>query len=918
MQKKPPSVHGSSVRTVKLKSPPFKVRISIIITFKKEIEPIEYVNSPLKTEQDLVLESTNLRFLYKRWVNELLSEIEEKELSGSGWKFFEFKNIKIEVSKAEIVSGSSYIDLPDFIKKKKAVVNLKNKDDECFKWCVTRAVFNKKVNPERIDKQLIEDSKKFNWNGVNFPADYEAIDIFEKNNDYSINVILYEGAGYDCHLFIKSLGLSDGKITAIANTEEKYISFSKTIKVGEKDGKSVRKEIRFIDSFKFMASSLQNLAGNLKKEDFKNLKMKFNDIDLLLRKGVFPYDYFDSEEKLEETKLPPIGAFYSNLSNSSISIEDYEHAQKVWRFYKIKNMREYHDLYLKTDVLQLADVFETFRDVCITYYELDPAWYYTTPGLAWSALLKKSRVKLDLLSDPNKHLMIEKGKRGGLSVITKRHAVANNKYMIEGYDENKESVFLKYLDANNLYGWPMIQGIPTSDFRWVPEKEFKNWRNYPCILEVDLEYPKELHKLHNEYPCAPEKIKLGLVNKLCATLNDNEKKPFAIKAERTLHRVTFNPSSASPGETLYVHLPKLSDNMVYVPGSVGLVFNLTLAMGQANNTLVNNIGRILVSRRKVLYGGEILEDTNRIDLYSTYHDLFLKKQERENMLREGISSANMRKLRTAAGDKVSSDAAEVALAGVYGTKYRIPIQHPIIDNHSVFYAKALDNNLTFEITLADKSIGVTSDNTKDYSYSLSNIELEYECINSSALAQEASTNYSVGKGFYYENVLLHKTFTIAKATESVINEHVNLPRRSMSGILMLFVDPYAAGARDSEKFVYPKITKVNVNVDGMPNKLYGKGMLPTDFWTAIVNRIGITDITQKDFYTNKFALWIDLRTYYDNNMHGGGLVLNSTKDGVKLEIKRTAGGSGNITCYMFEVADAVMELANASLKSMIY
>ena len=256
-------------------------------------------------------------------------------------------------------------------------------------------------------------------------------------------------------------------------------------------------------------------------------------------------------------------------------------------------------------------------------------------------------------------------------------------------------------------------------------------------------------------------------------INRESRKPFAIKAERTLHRVTFNPSSANPGETLYVHLPKLSDNMVYVPGSVGLVFNLALTMGQANNTLVNNIGRNLVSRRKLLYGGEILEDTNRFDLYWTYHDLFLTKSQRESMLREGISSTNMRKLRTAAGDKVTSDAAEVALAGVYGTKYRIPIQHPIIDTHGVFYAKALDNNLTFEITLADKSIGVTSDNKLDYSYSLSNIELEYECINSSDLAQEALTNYSVGKGFYYENVLLHKTFTIAKATESVINEQVN-------------------------------------------------------------------------------------------------------------------------------------------------
>ncbi|KXJ08804.1 hypothetical protein AC249_AIPGENE25006 [Exaiptasia diaphana] len=263
----------------------------------------------------------------------------------------------------------------------------------------------------------------------------------------------------------------------------------------------------------------------------------------------------------------------------------------------------------------------------------------------------------------------------------------------------------------------------------------------------------------------------------------------------------------------------------------------------------------------------------------------------------------MRKLRTGAGDKVSTDANEVALATIYGTKYRIPIQHPIIDNHGVFYAKALNNNLTFQIVLASQSIGVTSDNTKNYSHSLSNIELEYECIHSDHLAKEALTNYDVGKEFYYENVLLHKTFTIAKGTDSLINEHVNLPRRSMTGILMLFIDPYTAGARDSEKFVYSKITKVNVNVDGMPNKLYSKGMVPTDFWDAINNKMGLTDnISQKDFYSDKFALWIaDLRTYYDNKMHGSGLVLNSTKDGVRLEINRTASGSAtrpDFTVYL--------------------
>ena len=170
-----------------------------------------------------------------------------------------------------------------------------------------------------------------------------------------------------------------------------------------------------------------------------------------------------------------------------------------------------------------------------------------------------------------------------------------------------------------------------------------------------------------------------------------------------------------------------------------------------------------------------------------------------------------------------------------------------------------------------------------------------------------------------ENVLLHKTFTISKPNDSVINEHVNIPRRSMSGILCLFTDTYVAGARDSEKFVNPSITSVNINVDGMPNKLYSKGMIPTDFWQSIVKRFGLQNsITQKEFYGDKFALWIDLRTSPDNDIHGNGLLLNSTKDGVKLQINRKASGTGNITCYMYVIADALMEVSDSNLKSIIY
>ena len=140
-----------------------------------------------------------------------------------------------------------------------------------------------------------------------------------------------------------------------------------------------------------------------------------NKFVLLLRKGVYPYEYIDSWEKFNETSLPDKKAFYSELNKEGITDEDYAHAQKVWKVFEIKNLGEYHDLYVQSDTLLLADVFENFRDRCIDTYELDPAHFLSAPGLAWQACLKKTGVKLELLTDNDMLMMIEKGIRGGIS-----------------------------------------------------------------------------------------------------------------------------------------------------------------------------------------------------------------------------------------------------------------------------------------------------------------------------------------------------------------------------------------------------------------------------------------------------------------------------------------------------------------------
>ena len=398
----------------------------------------------------------------------------------------------------------------------------------------------------------------------------------------------------------------------------------------------------------------------------------------------------------------------------------------------------------------------------------------------------------------------------------------------------------------------------------------------------------------------------------------------SLKADRTLHRVTFNPSSASPGETLYISVPKLSANTVLVPGSFGLLATLKIdvvssSSTDANRYVINNLARNLVVRKKVMYGGETIEDTNRIDLYKTYSDLFKTVSERDNMLREGVSSETYRKIRAAAGDK-STDTKEVKLAGTYGNRYRIPLDHDIIDSHGVFYPRSLENTLSFEITLADSKDIIFYVADKPYKYTLTNLELEYECINSASMANEAAAAYNTGKQFFYNNVLLHKQFEYDDKTDTVINEHVNIPRRSMSGILCLFVKKHVAGARDTEKFTNPDIEAVNVNIDGMPNKLVSKGLIPSDFYDVMTRRMGSYDsMTAKAFYNDHFGLWVDLRTYPDNELHGSGLSLSNTKDGVKLEIRRKAAStSAKTLCLIYVVADGVVEIQDSNLKSIIY
>ena len=329
-----------------------------------------------------------------------------------------------------------------------------------------------------------------------------------------IPVVFHSGSTYDYHFIIKELVKEfDVNFDCLGENTEKYITFSvpskKKIEIKDIE---ITYKIKFIDSYRFMSSLLSKLVDNLsegihnnkcvdsnscldyikikneklllkclncntyyKKKFNKDLIKKFrntysfcdNDINkfvLLLRKGVYPYEYVDNWEKFDETSLPNKEDFCSNLNMEDINDIDDRHANNVFRRFELENLGQYHDLYVQSDTLLLADVFENFRDMCIKVYELNPALFLSLPGLAWQACLKKTNIELELLTDYDMLLVVEEGIRGGIFHSIHRYAKANNKYM-KNYNNNEESSYIQYLDAINLYGWAMSKKLLVNGFK---------------------------------------------------------------------------------------------------------------------------------------------------------------------------------------------------------------------------------------------------------------------------------------------------------------------------------------------------------------------------------------------------------------------------------------------------------------------
>jgi hypothetical protein len=370
---------------------------------------------------------------------------------------------------------------------------------------------------------------------------------------YDIPVFFHNFRGYDSHLIVTALSNAQFRtrgIEVIGQNMERYMQ----VKWGT--------NLVFRDSYMFLTSSLESLVQSLRKTDerkFTYLQSQMTsrypnaDFKLLLRKGVFPYEYLSSFDRFNDNELPPREAFFSTLRGEECVQADYDYAQLVWTSFGCRTFEDYLKLYLASDVYQLADVFQNFRSMCHTNYELDPAYFVSAPQFAWNSMFKFLDLELELISDPEMYRMIQPNIRGGICHASGRYARANNKFMGALYRPNEPESFIIYIDATNLYSHAMSQELPFSDFEWLTEAQHReaeaaltsdDWlvtlrflnsfdryrrelardaaaagqpdppmradiKPYTAyIFEVDLEYPEHMHDRDDDYPLAPELLEI--------------------------------------------------------------------------------------------------------------------------------------------------------------------------------------------------------------------------------------------------------------------------------------------------------------------------------------------------------------------------------------------------------------------------
>ena len=409
--------------------------------------------------------------------------------------------------------------------------------------------------------------------------------------------------------------------------------------------------------------------------------------------------------------------------------------------------------------------------------------------------------------------------------------------------------------------------------------------------------------------------------------------PLGIKGEKSTIIITNNPSSIEPNQLLTIRFPNLGPDDVIVPGSPKLGFKISLdSDDDPNRTIVNNLGRAIIKRMVIKLDGREIQSIDDAGVLFCYTDLWLSKYEREDLVGQGIQAANVAKLRIKAGDAVTSNKGDNALAAVYKNRFYFPLDFELLHSHLPFHQGSFNDRLSYEIIFNDYSqVVISSDN--DASYTITDIALEYEVVTHTELSRMIRGQYDK-LAIYYDRIVRYRQFN-KDLLDAFWTLNINSPARSFKGVLLLFVKESNYN-RDSENFINPNISKVSVVIEGKPNQLFANGMmgfqqfdeirkilgggrLRTDTVDLISKDLHLHDTRLQDYLVNKFALWLDFRTIPTNELHGSGRRIENGTDGITIELHREASArSESVTVYMYIIMDAQLNIENGRLKDLVY
>ena len=414
------------------------------------------------------------------------------------------------------------------------------------------------------------------------------------------------------------------------------------------------------------------------------------------------------------------------------------------------------------------------------------------------------------------------------------------------------------------------------------------------------------------------------------------RKGFALKGLHQHIIKTNNPSTIGPDELLTVHFPNLKENQVIIPSITKLTFNITLESTDANRTLVKNLGRNIIRKLVVKLEGNEIISIDDYDVLFSYIDSWKCKTERLNTVFQGIVDAdgqteNAIKHRINAGDK-ANNAKDQTVASIFNNCFCIPLAFEILESSLPLYQYGLGSCLTYELTFANYS-DVIKANKTDTTYTISNISLEFNTIINASLASQIRTEY-MKSSILYDRILGARIIQLDKSDTS-FSVDINSPSKSLEGVLLIFTQERSATkfARDTEEFYNPKITKVEVTVEGVPNELYAQDMEYRHQYDEIVKHFAEGQLKeagaiQKDlqlhnvniasYYTNKYALWLDFRTIDDNRLYASGRCLENTSEGIRLQITKKAESTGKLSCYLYIFQNAQINISDAQFLNVVY